>query len=299
VLRAHKAALRTPRGELLEQCGITLGRTKDQEARGRDEHERQVALFHRVKEAQARGLNPSAIAKLLGIARPTAYKYARMSAPPDRWRMPSGVLKPLAAYVPYIYQRWNEGCRNATQIYRELHEQGRGVSRRTVSRYMAILRREGGHGRSFASVEPAVVYTPPAPPPPSLTPRQAAILFSRDPPQLTERQQSALRRVLGKDAALPPIYEQVQAFRQLLRTHDVCRLDTWLEQAEHGDCAQLRAYALGLRKDLDAVRAGVREPYSQGPVEGHVHRIKLIKRSGYGRMSFPLLRQRVLLSTAS
>ena len=51
--------------------------------------------------------------------------------------------------------------------------------------------------------------------------------------------------------------------------------------------------------DLDAVRAGVREPYSQGPVEGHVHRLKLIKRSGYGRMSFPLLRQRVLLSAAS
>lgn len=213
--------------------------------------------------------------------------------------MPSGVLKPLAACVPSIYQRWNEGCRNATQVYRELRAGGRAVSRRIVSRYMAILRREGGHGRSFASVEPAVLYTPPAPPPPSLTPRQAAILFSRDPQQLTVRQQSALRRVLEQDAALPPIYEQVQAFRQLLRAHDVCRLDAWLERAEQGDCAQLRAYALGLRKDLDVVRAGVRVPYSQGPVEGHVHRIKLIKCSGYGRMNFPLLRRRVLLSTAS
>jgi transposase len=85
----------------------------------------------------------------------------------------------------------------------------------------------------------------------------------------------------------------------LLLTHDVCRLDAWLEQVEQGDCAQLRAYALGLRKDIEAVRAGVRELYSQGPVEGHVHRLKLIKRSGYGRMSFALLRQRVLLSPAS
>jgi transposase len=124
-------------------------------------------------------------------------------------------------------------------------------------------------------------------------------VVSRDPQLLTERQQSALRRVLEKDAALPLIYEQIQAFRQLLRAHDACRLDTWLEQAQHSDCAQLRAYALGLRKDIDAVRAGVRELYSQGPVEGQVHRIKLIKRSGYGRMSFPLLRQRVLLSIAS
>ncbi len=29
-------------------------------------------------------------------------------------------------------------------------------------------------------------------------------------------------------------------------------------------------------------------------VEGHVHRLKLIKRMGYGRAGFPLLRQRVL-----
>jgi hypothetical protein len=46
----------------------------DQETRGRDEHARQVALFERVQEAQARGLNPSAIGKLLGIACPTADK---------------------------------------------------------------------------------------------------------------------------------------------------------------------------------------------------------------------------------
>jgi transposase len=155
-LRNHKAALRTPRGDLLERCDVTLGRSKDQQARGRDEHERQLALFHRVKEAQARGLNPSAIAKLLGVARPTAYKYARMSAPPDRWRAPSGVLKPLAAYVPYIYQRWNEGCRNATQVYRELRADGRLVSRRTVTRYMAILRKEGGHGHAAQSLRGSV-----------------------------------------------------------------------------------------------------------------------------------------------
>src|SRR5262245_10539753 len=110
-----------------------------------------------------------------------------MTGPPDRWRMPSGVLKPLAVYVPYIYQRWNEGARNATQVYRALRADRRLVSRRTVSRSMAILRKEGGHGRSFAPAEPAATFTPSAPTPPSLTPRQAAILYSRNPQQLTQR----------------------------------------------------------------------------------------------------------------
>ena len=58
------------------------------------------------------------------------------------------------------------------------------------------------------------------------------------------------------------------------------------------------AFADGLRRDLEAIRAGLTENYSQGVVEGHVHRVNLIKRSGYGRMSFPLLCQRILASQA-
>ena len=80
----------------------------------------------------------------------------------------------------------------------------------------------------------------------------------------------------------------------MVRTRGGQDLDAWLERAEDLGCAPLRAFALGLSKDLDAVRAGLTQIYSQGPIEGQIHRLKLIKRSGYGRMSFPLLRQRVL-----
>ena len=46
----------------------------------------------------------------------------------------------------------------------------------------------------------------------------------------------------------------------------------------------------------DPVHAALELPYSTGPVEGHVNRIKLLKRQGYGRAKFDLLRQRVLLA---
>ena len=120
-------------------------------------------------------------------------------------------------------------------------------------------------------------------------------MFGKDPRRLTARQQQHLDTLFGKDAALQPVYEQVQAFAQMVRTGGGHDLERWLQAAEQGPCSQLRAYAAGLRKDLDAVRAGLTERYSQAPVEGHIHRIKLIKRSGYGRMNFQLLRQRVLL----
>ncbi len=48
------------------------------------------------------------------------------------------------------------------------------------------------------------------------------------------------------------------------------------------------------RKDLSAVRAGLTESWSNGPVEGFVHKLKLIKRQMYGRAGFVLLCKRVL-----
>jgi hypothetical protein len=55
------------------------------------------------------------------------------------------------------------------------------------------------------------------------------------------------------------------------------------------------SFAQGLREDLAAITAGLTLPWSNGPVEGHVNRLKLRKRQGYGRAGFALLRHRVLL----
>jgi transposase len=56
----------------------------------------------------------------------------------------------------------------------------------------------------------------------------------------------------------------------------------------------MRNFAAGIRKDLAAVRAGLTEGWSNGPVEGFVNKLKLIKRQGYGQAGFELLRARML-----
>ncbi len=55
----------------------------------------------------------------------------------------------------------------------------------------------------------------------------------------------------------------------------------------------MKKFAAGLRKDLAAVRAGLTESWSNGPVEGFVNKLKLVKRQGYGRAGFDLLRAKV------
>ena len=100
---------------------------------------------------------------------------------------------------------------------------------------------------------------------------------------------------------LPELYEQapelaanVEAAREffrIIRQRDLGAWPRWLEQAGH---TSLAGFATHLQRDEAAVRAALQLPWSNGPVEEHVHRLKLIKRQMYGRARFDLLRRRVL-----
>lgn len=72
------------------------------------------------------------------------------------------------------------------------------------------------------------------------------------------------------------------------------RLSPWLGAAARSGVTELRRFASGLWRDYRAVAAAMTLPWSNVQVEGQVNRLKLIKRSMYGRASFDLLRLRVL-----
>ncbi len=76
------------------------------------------------------------------------------------------------------------------------------------------------------------------------------------------------------------------------------RLKGWIERAKASEIAELKAFAVKLSQDTEAVVAAMILPYSQGQIEGQVNKVKLIKRSMYGRGKFDLLRQRVLYAVA-
>ena len=72
------------------------------------------------------------------------------------------------------------------------------------------------------------------------------------------------------------------------------RLDEWLDRATASHILELQRLVRSIQKDKAAVQAGLTLTYSNGVVEGKVNKLKLIKRMGFGRAGFPLLRQRVL-----
>ncbi|MFE3146081.1 MULTISPECIES: transposase [unclassified Streptomyces] len=74
-------------------------------------------------------------------------------------------------------------------------------------------------------------------------------------------------------------------------------MPTWIEAATSTtDLPSCRHFAQHLERGLDAVIADLTLPWNSGVVEGHVNRIKMLKRQMFGRAGFALLRKRVLLS---
>jgi transposase len=72
------------------------------------------------------------------------------------------------------------------------------------------------------------------------------------------------------------------------------QLEDWMRSVEADDLPALHSFLTGIKRDQDAVVAGLTLPWSSGAVGGAVTRIKLLKRSGYGRAKLDLLRKRVL-----
>ncbi|MBV8893825.1 MAG: transposase [Rubrobacter sp.] len=76
-------------------------------------------------------------------------------------------------------------------------------------------------------------------------------------------------------------------------------LKEWTERAKASGIAELKAFALKLLQDTEAVVAAMVLPYSQGQTEGQINKLKFVKRSMYGRGRFDLFRQRVLYASAA
>ena len=91
----------------------------------------------------------------------------------------------------------------------------------------------------------------------------------------------------------------VLQFRAMLRWRSAKRLNTWIDSATVSGFRFTAQFARTLRRDLEAVKLSMTTPWSNGPIEGQINRLKAIKRQMYGRAGFELLKARVLPWDAS
>jgi transposase len=259
------------------------------EEAARPRHARWVAIYEAVRTLRAQGMPIATMARQLHISRPTVYTYLRRDTPPGPRRLQRRPSAPvLTPYVPYLIRRWRESGADSRQLWREIRALGFAHSARTVGRFITRLRRasEGG----YAPEVHASPYTRPQGP----SARAVSFVMVCPAAHRSDDAQRYLDQLCQVDARMARAHGLSQAFLAMVRERRGQDLEAWRAEALHSGVEPLARFARGLQEDLAAVTAGLTLEWSNGVTEGHVHRLKLVKRQGYGRASFALLRQRVL-----
>lgn len=232
--------------------------------------------WERIKEVQAlfqEGYSIAAIQRKLGISRGTIYADLRQTDKPTHQRTST-----FGRFRPLIRSLIQEE-RAVEQIETFCRTQGYQGSLSTLNALVA------GERRELRKKKPATI---------SVRQKVLHIIWDFKIGKHRDR--------IGKlHPALPEMFPQliqldelVHSFRELFREKASENLAEWIEQYKQCDFPLVQSFIEGIRQDFTAVQASIEEPWSNGPMEGQINRLKTIKRMMYGRASFHILRNRVL-----
>jgi hypothetical protein len=261
-----------------------------------DHRESRLASYTTVRTLSGQGLSIRAIAAQLRMSRRTVRCFVLADDFPERaTRRP--VRSKLDPFVPYLQQQLAAGQDNGMDLWRDLRDHhgytgSRGLLSRWVARHRAVV--------DLGTAKPRRRGRPPAPagtpsvPQRRLSARQAAWLLVRRPDTLATDDQRLVERLCQHTPTIATAYQLAQDFIQMVRERQADTFAVWLTRATTSGIPEFQGFVAGLERDKAAVVAALTLPYSNGQVEGQVNRLKLIKRSMYGRAHFDLLRQRVL-----
>jgi transposase len=255
-----------------------------------ERHLRRQARYDEVRTLQERGWSLRAIAAHTGLDRKTVRKYLQAQTCPEAQPRPKrrSLLDP---YTPYLLERWNGGCHNSAQLLRDIQAKGFRGKRSIVRDFCTQLRKAQGLPPRARSTAGGTATAPATRPP---TMRTLTWLILRQPDALEVEERRQVEQVSQVDATLATTIKLAQEFANMLRERQADKLDAWLEQVADSNIAALQSFAAGVRRDGAAVRAGLSLAWSNGPTEGHINRLKMLKRQMYGRAKLDLLRQRLL-----
>jgi transposase len=249
---------------------------------------RRQALHQQVWTLHRQGWTAPAIAQQVGLSLRTVQRDLRTTTFAGRRRRSDLGDRGLNPYKPSLLERWNAGCYTAMRLFRALRQRGDAGGYGVVAAYARRLRQAQGlpPGHRRARQPLPAVAEPPCQP---LTPRRATWLVLRREAQRTEAEAQQLTHLHRQSAEVAEAIDLAQDFPQLVRQRQPEGLDPWLQRAASSALEVLQRFAQGLSEDYEAVKAGVTLPWSTGPVEGHINRLKMLKRQMVGRALLDLL----------
>jgi transposase len=254
---------------------------------------RKLAIYKQVKKLRQQGNSPKAIAAKLGIGKTTVFRDLGSSQFPERKGRSDRGRSLVEPDQDYLLKRWNRGCHEGKHLFQELQAQGFRGSYATVARYTKRLRQALGiqpREKSPSCQLKIIVDNQKLP----LTVHRATGLVLRREENRDDEDERLIQQLIAQHPALAKAIELSQDLAGLIRKRIPEQFDEWLRRARSSQISSLVAFAQGLLQDYDAVKAGMTLEWSNGPVEGQINRLKMLKRQMSGRASLELLSRRFL-----
>jgi transposase len=187
------------------------------EAASQQKHAGKVEQHEQIHALAAVGFTKLDIADLVGVSRPTVYRYLELPDPPERRRPRRSRHRVLEPSEPYLQQRWAQGCRNRSRLLREIRAQGYQHGASNVFRFLKRWDRD----------QPGPV-TPPARPRPRVpSARHIACLLIQYKDKLSDKDRDYLTRLCAHEPALATAYELAQEFATIVRDRQSHRFEAW------------------------------------------------------------------------
>ncbi len=253
--------------------------------------DQRMDIYLKVKELQSKGTPIRRIATDLKMSRNTVKSYfIQESLSPRK----SANSTNIEVFTDLIVARLNENGHKLMDIFREIKEMGY-TGGRTQGCYHIKLIKEHNEIETLGYKEitrPKIPYIKP------LSSRKLAKYIGFNLTDITDHHERFyLQTLLDNITELRVVRKLVQIFKTML-ARGCGNIRRWIDFVKRSKykLAGLKTFARGLSRDIEAVENGINMSWSNGAVEGHVNRIKSIKRQMYGRASFELLRKKVILS---
>jgi transposase len=259
----------------------------------RQRRQQKEELFRMVKGMQSQGMRAFEIVKVTGISRGRVDKWLRLAeCPPQNKMAPRPGM--AEAFREELQRLWDQGCQNGRKLLEEVRKLGYIGSYSGLVSLVSEWREQKRTAEKASAVAPCEAgQTPAVIPMRHVSPQEAAAVLSKPKPMLNERQRKIVE-FLKQTPDFITMRHLVLSFRSILRRGTVATLKRWIKEAEKAGIAAISRFVGQLKRDQRAVENAVAYGWSNGPVEGHINRLKAVKRQMYGRAGFELLRSRIL-----
>jgi transposase len=256
-------------------------------------NERRQARHERVWTLHRQGASIRAISLELRMHRRTVRMLLRAETCPKRAtlaRRPSRIDR----HLEYLSRRWAEGCYNSAQLHREIRSKGYRGSESSVRHFVARWRaalpdrlkraRSGPNSPAPETKSKKIVASA----------RRATWLLLREADKLEAEERAFVEHLIETSPEIAEARLLAQEFNRILKQRDQEAFPSWMERASQSRIPEMKSLASGLERDRAAVVAALTYQWSNGPTEGHINRLKTLKRVMYGRAKLDLLKIRTL-----